>query len=226
MWTFAGALSQIAATLLLLLAMRDRSFVVVTAYSKTEPVQVAIFGLVLLGDRLTLPLSLAIIVATLGVVLMSWPRQQGGSPFTWRASLYGIASAALFGIAAVCFRGAILTLSESGYVVAATTILALTLLTQTVVFSLFLLLRDPRRAAHGDPRVAAVAAGGPRRGDGFGGVVPAFALESAARVRTLALVEILFAQILAYRLFRQNAGWREWAGIALIVAGVVWLLNG
>src|SRR5882724_9143945 len=44
-WVLAGALAQIAATALMLAAMNDRSFVVVYAYIKTEPVQAALFGL-------------------------------------------------------------------------------------------------------------------------------------------------------------------------------------
>lgn len=224
-WTFAGALSQIGATLLLLLAMRDRSFVVVTTYSKTEPVQVAVFGLVLLGDQLTLPLALAIVTATVGVVLMSWPKQSDGA-FTLRASLFGVASAALFGVAAVCFRGGILALPGAGYIVAATTILALSLLIQTATFGAYLLLRQPAVfVAVLRQWRASVPAGlaGAMASEGW---FLAFALESAARVRTLALVEILFAQALAWRVFRQKAGGRDWIGIALIVAGVIWLLNG
>jgi uncharacterized membrane protein len=54
----------------------------------------------------------------------------------------------------------------------------------------------------------------------------AFAIESAARVRTLALVEIFFAQMLAGTLLRQRASGREWGGIALVALGVVLLLNG
>ena len=52
-WTVIAALAQIGATALLLAAMRERSFVVTTAYAKTEPVQVALFGLVFLGDHVT-----------------------------------------------------------------------------------------------------------------------------------------------------------------------------
>src|SRR5215470_19730624 len=52
-WVLGGALAQIAATALMLAAMNDRSFVVVYAYIKTEPVQAAIFGLILLGDAIT-----------------------------------------------------------------------------------------------------------------------------------------------------------------------------
>jgi uncharacterized membrane protein len=53
----------------------------------------------------------------------------------------------------------------------------------------------------------------------------AFALETAAKVRTLALVEILFAQMVSRNLFKQSLASREAVGIALIVAGVVLLLN-
>ena len=54
----------------------------------------------------------------------------------------------------------------------------------------------------------------------------AFAVESAARIRTLALVEIFFAQLLSRTLFKQGVTLREGLGIALIVAGVIWLLRG
>ena len=52
-WIVDGFLAQIAATALMLAAMNDRSFVVTIAYIKTEPVQVALFGFVLLGDKVT-----------------------------------------------------------------------------------------------------------------------------------------------------------------------------
>src|SRR4030066_78745 len=62
-WIVTGAVAQILATALMLAAMNDRSFVVTIAYTKTEPVQTAIFGLVLLGDRLTPALAVAILIA-------------------------------------------------------------------------------------------------------------------------------------------------------------------
>jgi len=61
--------------------MNDRSFVVTIAYIKTEAIQAAIFGLLFLGDRLTLPILVAVIIATAGVVLMSFKsgaKVQGG----------------------------------------------------------------------------------------------------------------------------------------------------
>src|SRR5436305_3035484 len=68
-WLLLGALSQIVATGLMLLAMNDRSFVVTTAYLKTEAIQTAIFGFVFLSDHLTTVKVIAILVATVGVVI-------------------------------------------------------------------------------------------------------------------------------------------------------------
>src|SRR5499426_1466468 len=70
-WVLDGALTQIAATALMLAAMSDRSFVVVYAYIKTEPVQVALFGLIMLGDVVTPLMAAAILIATAGVVIMA-----------------------------------------------------------------------------------------------------------------------------------------------------------
>src|ERR1700757_1885932 len=70
-WVIAGALTQIAATALMLAAMGERSFVVAIAYIKTEPIQVALFGLVFLGDHVTPLMAAAILIATSGVVVMS-----------------------------------------------------------------------------------------------------------------------------------------------------------
>src|SRR5205085_1574837 len=68
-WLMLGALSQIVGTGMMLLAMNDRSFVVTTAYLKTEAIQTAIFGFVFLGDHLTLLKVIAILIATAGVVI-------------------------------------------------------------------------------------------------------------------------------------------------------------
>ena len=51
-----------------------------------------------------------------------------------------------------------------------------------------------------------------------------FAIATAASVRTLALVEVLFAQAISRFMFNQPTTPREAAGIVLIVAGVILLL--
>jgi drug/metabolite transporter (DMT)-like permease len=224
-WTVTGALAQIGATALMLAAMRDRSFVVVTAYAKTEAMQVAVFGLLFLGDRITLPLALAIAIATVGVLLVSWPRSTGGEAFSWKPALLGIGSGAAFAIAAIGFRGGIRALDTPSFVMGATTTLALGLAIQTVVLTTYLFLFDRKTLA------AIFRLWRPSMLAGFTGAFAsqmwflAFALETAAKVRTLALIEIPMAQILSRNLFKQTLASREALGIALIVAGVVLLLN-
>jgi drug/metabolite transporter (DMT)-like permease len=224
-WTVVAALAQIGATALLLAAMRERSFVVITAYSKTEAMQVAVFGLLFLGDRVTPSLAAAIAIATVGVLLVSWPRSAGGEAFTWKPAVLGIGSGAMFAIAAIGFRGGIRALDTPSFVLAATTTLALGLCIQTVLLSAYLYLFDRKTL------MAILRLWRPSVLAGFTGAFAsqmwflAFALETAAKVRTLALVEILFAQVLSRNLFKQTLASREAVGIVLIVAGVVLLLN-
>ena len=224
-WTLTGALAQIGATALLLAAMREKSFVLVTALSKIEPVHVALYGLVFLGDQLTWPLVSAIAIATAGVLTMSWPKSDTAALLAWRPIVLGLTSGALFGIAAIGFRGGIRALDGLSFVVNASTILVLGLAIQTSVLMLYLLVRDRAKLA------AIFRAWRPSIRAGFMGAFAsqmwflAFALETAAKVRTLALVEIFFAGLVSRSLFKQGVASRESAGIALIVIGVVILLN-
>lgn len=221
-WVLFGALSQILGTGLMLGAMRDRSFVVATAYIKTEPVQVAVFGLAFLGDKLTLPIIAAILIATAGVVLTSL--KPGQSVQGYRPLTLGLAAAAMFALAAVGFRGAIISLPTPSFVMAATFTLVIGLLLQSAFLSVYLMLREPAvlRAIARAWRQSLFA--------GFMGALGsqfwflAFALATAASVRTLALVEVLFAQGVARFIFKQETTRRDAMGVALIVAGVVLLL--
>jgi len=223
LWTTIGAVTQIVATALLLSAMREKSFVVVTALSKTEPVEVALFGLIVLGDPITLGLALAILIATAGVVLMSWPKQ----PTEWapRPILLGLVSASFFAMSAIGFRRAILSLDAPNFAVQASTTLAIGLTIQVILLTTYLVVTDRPTL------VALFKAWRPSVKAGFMGAFAsqcwflAFSLESAAKVRTLALIEILFAQLISRNLFRQSLASREAIGIGLIVVGVVVLLN-
>jgi drug/metabolite transporter (DMT)-like permease len=222
-WILAGTLAQILATALMLAAMNERSFVVSIAYIKTEPVQVALFGLVFLGDKVTLPIAAAILVATVGVLLMSLRPgaiAAGGN----RPALLGISAGAMFALSAVGYRGAILSLDTPSYVMAATFTLAVGLAIQAVLLSAYLAVRDRTVLSN------ILRAWRPSMAAGFLGALAsqfwflAFALATAASVRTLALVEVLFAQAISTFFFRQRVTPREILGIFLVVGGVALLL--
>jgi len=219
-WLMMGALCQIVATGLMLLAMNERSFVVTTAYIKTEAIQTAIFGFVFLGDHLTASKVVAIMIATVGVVITAL-RPGGDKGFSdWRPTLIGLLSAAAFALSANGYRGAIITIEGTSFVTAATYTLVLGLFVQTLVLTIYLLARAPEvlKSILGLWKPSLLA--------GFMGAFAsqfwflAFALTAAANVRTLALVEVLFAQGVAYYSLKQPLSARELAGILLIVFGV------
>src|SRR5262247_2087875 len=99
-WVLSGALTQIAATATMLSVMGQRSFVVAYAYIKTEPVHVALFGLLFLGDKISALSALAILIATAGVIVIS-PRAKSGEGGALRSTVIGLVSGALFGLSAI-----------------------------------------------------------------------------------------------------------------------------
>jgi drug/metabolite transporter (DMT)-like permease len=223
-WTAFGAVSQIGATALMLAAMRKRSFVVTIAYTKTEPVQIAIFAMLFLGDPVTFALAAAVLTATVGVLLLSWPKGTSGEIFSWRPALLGIASGGLFALAAVGFRGGITAL-DSDFISAAIMTLATSLFIQTLLMSSWLLLREPLVL------IAILKTWRPSLLAGFLGAFAsanwflAFALTNPARVRTLGLVEILIAGLVSRRMFAQTPGLRDVVGMALVVLGIALLFS-
>jgi drug/metabolite transporter (DMT)-like permease len=218
-WVIAGACFQIAATATMLSVMGERSFVVAYAYIKTEPVQVALFGLIFLGDQITPIAAAAIIIATAGVIVISL-KPGAGQVTTTRSTVIGILSGALFALSAIGYRGAILALELPHFVMAATFTLAVGLVMQAVLLTLYLALRDPRVLA------AIAKAWRPSLFAGFMGAFASefwflgFAITTAANVRTLALVEVLFAQGVTHFIFKQPTTNRERVGIVLVVIGV------
>jgi len=225
-WVLAGALLQIAATALMLAAMGERSFVVAIAYIKTEPVQVALFGLVFLGDHVTPSMAAAILIATCGVVVMSLKSGAKSGIFAGDVmpTVLGLSAGACFALSAIGYRGAILSLHDPNFVMAATFTVTIGLAIQTTLLTTWLMLRD--RAV----LEAIFRAWRPSLFAGFTGALASqfwflgFATATAASVRTLALVEVLFAQAISHFVFKQPVSAREGLGIVLIVVGVALLV--
>lgn len=222
-WVVLGAGAQIVATATMLATMNDRSFVVTIAYIKTEAIQAALFGLIFLQDRVTPGMAIAILVATAGVIVMSL-KGKGAMEGGYRPVALGLFSGAMFALSAVGYRGAILSLDLPNFVVAATFTVTTGLLLQAAVLTLYLALLD--RAV----LLALVRAWRPSLFAGFMGATAsefwflAFAITSVANVRTLALVEVLFAQAISLFVFKQQTSRRDAIGIALIVIGVLLLI--
>jgi drug/metabolite transporter (DMT)-like permease len=166
--------------------------------------------------------SLAILIATAGVLVLS------GNPFAgagknWRAAVYGVGAGGFFALSAVCYRGGILEL-DAPFWLAALTALAIALGLQATALSAFLAWHDMaalRRVAAAWRLSLFAGAMGALASAGW---FTAFSLASAALVRTLGLVEMLYAYFVGRRVFAQRVQMREAIGLVLIVAGVGLLL--
>jgi drug/metabolite transporter (DMT)-like permease len=223
-FTAMGAVAQIAATALMLLLMQSRSFAVTTAWLKTEPVLVAVAAALILHDPLSLPMLAAVAIATAGVLLMT---VKSGTALLGegRAAATGLFAALLFGISAIGFRGGITALPEGDFLIRATTILVLSLALQSAMLGAYLGLVN--RAA----LLGSLSHWKGSLGAGFLGAFASqfwfigFSLTSAANIRTLALVEVIFALAVSRYLFRQPVSKRQLTGMAVIVAGIALLLR-
>ena len=232
-----AALAQVGAQALLIALFSLRNFAAGSAYARVEPVFAAMLAPALLGDVIGWGAAFGIGVSVAGVVLVSLsddlsPRGVLAALRT-RAAGMGLASALLFGLSAVLYRGAALSLdvADADGVIggwsamlrgAATNSYAIVL--QTVLVGAWLTWREPAQWG----RIA--AAWRPSLLVGFVGATvslgwfAAFALQQAAIVKAVAQVELILAILTSALVFRERVAGTEIVGACLIGAGVVALL--
>lgn len=228
-WVVVGGLAQIIAQALLIQMFGHRNFAVGTAYSRTEPAQAALFGLLFLSDRLGLGTLVAIAISLIGVMLISVARSPI-SPKTLVTGIFsrtaglGIASGTFFGIAAVAYRAASLSLGQPNFMMQAAVTLLAGILFQTIIMLVWMWLREPaeigriRSAWKVSALVGLVGAT-----TSFGWFM-AMTLETAAVVKALAQVEMIFSFASSALIFREHINRVEILGCILIVAGILVLL--
>lgn len=222
-WLLLGALGQLAATAALLAAMAQRNFVVGVAFSKTDALQVALFALLLLGEWPGWLTALAVLLATGGVLLLSMPSktralQPGAGGL---AAWYGLASGAGFALSAVGYRGAALQLPDSSPWLAAAWGVLCAQAIQTLLLGGWLAWRDPAKLRATVAAVRVSLAAGAAGALASIGWFTAFALTSAANVRTLGMVEVVFSYLVSRRLLREQLAPAERAGLVLVTLGVL-----
>jgi drug/metabolite transporter (DMT)-like permease len=228
-WTAVGGLGQIGGTFLLVYLFSFRNFAVGTAYSRTEPAQAALFGLLILGERATVGALAAIAVSVFGVMLISVAHTPLSvrtlfSSLIARNALIGLASGTLFGISAVAYRAASLSLGGPNFMMQASVTLACVILFQTILMMFWMLWKD--RSELG--RIArawkpALIVGLVGASASFGWFM-AMTLQQAAVVKALAQVEMIFTFASSVFFFRERINGLEIAGCALIVGGILLLL--
>jgi len=224
----SGALAQVFGAATLVALYSHRNFFVGTAFSKTESIQAAMLGLVLLGDKVSAGALIGICLGLTGMVIISGARHEAGirrimSSLITRPALLGICAGLGFGVSAVCFRGASLSL-EGGYAIQAAFTLLMVLTLQTAVVALYLRIKEPGQmsAVITNWRIAALV--------GLAGMIAsvgwftAMTLQNAGYVRALGQIELVFSFIASVLIFKEKTTRMEFVGIAVIVIGILILL--
>ncbi|TVS01978.1 MAG: DMT family transporter [Rhodobacteraceae bacterium] len=225
-WVYAvvGGLLQVVATWCVVALFAERNFAVGITFKKTEVLQTALVGFVILGDRISPLGAAAILLGFAGVLLLSdtpgltgrwWQRLSS------RATLLGLASGACFAISAVGYRGATLEITSADPLMRALLTLCAVTLMQTLAFSLWLWWREPGELGR------VIAARGTAVWMGLTGMAgslcwfTAFTLQSAALVFAVGQVEVIFSLLAAVLFFGERITRREGVGIALITLSVI-----
>ena len=232
-WALIGAFAQISATFLLVHLFSFRNFAVGTAYSRTEPAQAALLALLLFGETIGLGTVAAILVSILGVMLISVART-ALTPMSLvtsvgsRTALVGLTSGFFFGVSAISYRTASLSLARSlpepDAVMQAGYTLCVVITVQTLSMLFWMAWRDRAELTRVRSawKVSALV--------GFVGATASFGwftamtLQQAAVVKALAQVEMLFTFASAVLFFKEKINRLEIAGCVLIVAGVLLLV--
>ena len=215
-----GALSQVGATAALLVAMRRAGFAVATVMQQSSLPLAAIFGWLLLGDRIGAQAWAGILTTTLGLAILSWPRgdQLKGAGL---GTALGLASGAAFAVALNAYRQAGLALEPQHAIYSGTASVCAAQAIQTAILATVLAVWRPAALA------AVARSWRPSLGAGFFGAAAsacwfaALALHAAGRVRAVGVIEAPIAAGVGHRLFKERLSPGQVAGGVMAALGVL-----
>ena len=228
-WLFAlaGGLSQILATLCVVMLFKSRNFAVGITFKKTEVIQTALVGWILLGETISSLGIGVIVIGLIGVLLLS---ETPGLDGDWwrricnRASGLGVLSGFLFAISGVCYRGATLELASEDPLLRAGVTLACVTSAQLIAMALWLRLFEPGQI---------LAVWGARRTAAWIGLTSmagsfcwftAFTLQTVAYVNALGQIELIFSLLATVFFFKEPITRRELCGLGVLSASILGLI--
>ena len=224
--TIIASVLQIMFTFTLLYLFKFSNFVVGTSLSKTEVIQVAIFEYFLLKDKLNVFGIFGIIIATIGVIIISIKDLKlFFSNFFSKVTLVGLTTGLFLGLSVVFFRAATLSLEDfSSNFDRAIITLFFGLVVQTFLISIYLFIFERSEfKKFRDNKLESCLAGLA----GFLATLSwffAFTFIQASFVRALGQVEIFFSFISSKYFFKEKITIIEITGILVFIVGVTVML--
>ena len=217
-----GALSQVAATACLLVAMERAGFAVGTALQQSSLPLAALLGLIVYRDMMSGMAWAGVAITTAGLAALTWPSGKAATgPRPVSGAMFGLASGLCFGFSLNAFRHAALALDRAHPVFSALASVAIVQAMQAGALTLALAINN--RAA-----LRAIIAGW--RGSLAAGLCGscasagwffALALSPAAPVRALGVVEAPIAAWAGRRLFSERLHLRQILAGGAVMIGVV-----
>ena len=220
--TIIASVFQIMFTFTLLYLFKFSNFVVGTSLSKTEVIQVAIFEYFLLKDKLNVFGIFGIIIATVGVIIISIKDLKlFFSNFFSKITLIGLTTGLFLGLSVVFFRAATLSLEDfSSNFDRAIITLFFGLVVQTFLISIYLFIFERSEfKKFRDNKLESCLAGLA----GFLATLSwffAFTFIQASFVRALGQVEIFFSFVSSKYFFKEKITAMEIIGIIIFISGV------
>lgn len=224
-----GSATQILFTFLLIWLFSFRNFATGTIFSKTETVQVAILGLVLLGDTLSFNAVIAIAISFVGVISLSLAETKitaknlSQSLFK-KTTLIGLACGAALGASVIFYRGATLSLGGEGFLMQSATALTIAVIIQTITMGIYIAIKQPKQIkaliTHWRPSALVGIAGALASIFWFS----AFTLQNASYVRAVGQIELVFTLLVSTIFFHEKILKKELFGIFCVILGILILL--
>ena len=228
-WIFAlsGGLAQILATLCVVMLFKTRNFAVGITFKKTEVIQTALVGFVILGESISQAGFAVILIGLIGVLLLSEMPEMEGDWFRRirnEASQLGVLSGFLFAISGVCYRGASLEIDSADPLLRAGVTLACVTSAQLIGMALWLRWFEPGQ-------ISAVWAA--RRSAAWIGLTSmvgsfcwftAFTLQNVAYVNALGQIELIFSLIASVFFFKERITKKELAGLGFLTISIIGLI--
>ena len=229
LFALIGGVSQIIATFLLLKIFNYKNFAVGTTYSKTEPIQALFFSILILGETISYMGVIGIIIGIFGVIFISYKSNKlsyDNKPDSKNSIYLGLLSGALFGIAAVMFRGASLSLNLDNLLYSSGLTLLVALFIQTTLLGIYLIITDKNQILLSFDNLKDCTIVG-----FFGALASmcwfyAMSIQNVAYVRALGQIELVFTILMTLIYFKEKISFREIIGICFILIGItVIILN-
>lgn len=228
-YSFSASIMQIGGTFCLIVLFKHRNFAVGVTYTKTEVIQAAFFGLILVGDQITPAGYVAIVLSMVGVMVLStvngvFDVKSVITGITTRAAMLGIASGIGFASASVFIRGAALELGGDGFLLRAGCVLIVVLTMETLLIGVYFVWRDRAEISNVFRQWKPSLLVGLTSALGSVGWFNAMTLERVAYVKTVSQMEVILSILVSYFIFKERSRLHELIGMGLIISGIVVLL--